>query len=214
MDSANNEKAASIKRQIDDYDAQLAAISRLKAEAKKEFNTLVPKIGDQMKNMKRKFDEKKEKDFENIRQLLSSDKIFNLNGEETKQKEDSDKEEEKKVKNSDNEDKNDEIPIRKVVRRRDKEEKKQDQNSNNEDKTDEIPIRKVVKKRRNYYSNETKLAICLAIDEYGYKIVQEETGVPLESLKTMKKTYNRSGEWTGMRGRKIRYPDLDVDIKN
>lgn len=82
-----------------------------------------------------------------------------------------------------------------------------------EETKDEKVLKKVVNEKRNIYSNETKKLIVDYISEYGYDEVEKQTGIPHNSLKTIKKAYNKTGGW-GKRGRKVQNPDFDSDLLN
>ena len=183
MNSETNTQALDLKKQIDDYDVQIVALSKLKAQTQKEYNNIAPKVLDQMHARKRNFNEKTKEDFDQLNGLLSNDKVYN-------------------VKHKGN---NEQIT-------NDTEEIKED--AETEELSQEIRKRvSVIVKRRNVYSNQTKQSICLCIEEYGYAKVHLETGISVESLKTIKKNFNKTG-CKGRRGRKVRSPELDIDIKN
>ena len=95
MEAGNTPDKASLKKQMDDYDAQIVALNKLRSETKQKYDSQLPKVGDQMKNLKRKFNEKMEKDFNNSRGMLSEDKIYNTSTTDKVQDE-RDQEEEKK----------------------------------------------------------------------------------------------------------------------
>lgn len=98
------------------------------------------------------------------------------------------------------------------------EEQKEDQlfDRNNVTSSIEVDptIRKVVQSRRNVYSEEVKKKLVQYIEQYGYDQVHTETNISVNSLKTIKKAWNKNNGWKGKRGRKIQHPDVDTDVVN
>jgi hypothetical protein len=200
----HSDPTSSILEQITDYDKQILTLQNMKAKAREELDKITLPVLEQMNLLKRKFADVTQTDFDRLRELLRREKIIPSQEEKMGMP----KQEEQKTEKRHREQEMTEMD----------EEQKKNQLCDKRHSTDRLEVdpsvKKVVQTRRNVYPEEVKKKLVQYIEEHGYDKVHTETTISVNSLKTIKKAWNKNTGWTKKRGRKIQHPDIDADVVN